>query len=60
MINSLTENDCPVLLIGDRGIGKTSLINDRLKTTCGGDIGDVFYITINCNRFNSNKLFFFF
>lgn len=48
----MTENDRPVVLIGERGIGKSSLINDRLKTTCGGDISDVFYISINCNRFD--------
>ncbi len=47
----MTENDHPVLLIGDRGVGKSSLISDRLKATCGGDISDVFYITINCNTF---------
>jgi len=52
----MTENDHPVLLIGERGVGKSSLISDRLKATCGGDISDVFYITINCNAFVS--LFF--
>jgi hypothetical protein len=51
----MTESDHPVLLIGDRGVGKSSLISDRLKATCGGDISDVFYITINCNAF----VFFF-
>ena len=49
IVSSLIENDRPVLLIGERGIGKSSLISDRLKSTCGGDISDVFYITINCN-----------
>lgn len=48
----MRENDRPVLLlIGERGTGKSSLINDRLKTTCGGDIRDVFHISINSNRF---------
>lgn len=49
----MTESDRPVLLIGERGVGKSALINDRLKATCGGDISDVFYITINCNTFVS-------
>ncbi|CAF4014418.1 unnamed protein product, partial [Rotaria sordida] len=49
LINSMSENDHPVLLIGEQGVGKSALINDRLKATCGGDISDVFYITINCN-----------
>ncbi|UJR11505.1 hypothetical protein I4U23_015686 [Adineta vaga] len=49
LVSSMTENDHPVLLIGDRGVGKSALINDRLKATCGGDISDDFYITINCN-----------
>jgi hypothetical protein len=47
----MTESNHPVLLIGDRGVGKSALINDRLKATCGGDISDDFYITINCNSF---------
>lgn len=58
-MNSISENDRAVLLVGEQGIGKSSLINDRLKTTCGGDISDVFYISINCNRslslFESSK-----
>ncbi|CAF3502703.1 unnamed protein product [Rotaria socialis] len=49
LISSMSDNDHPVLLIGERGVGKTSLISDRLKATCGGDISDVFYVTINCN-----------
>ena len=49
LVSSMIENDHPVLLIGQRGIGKSSLISDRLKATCGGDISDVFSITINCN-----------
>jgi hypothetical protein len=55
----MTENDHPVLLIGERGVGKSSLISDRLKATCGGDISDVFYITINCNAFVSSFFFEF-
>ncbi|CAF4740847.1 unnamed protein product, partial [Rotaria sp. Silwood2] len=49
LVSLMSENDHPVLLIGERGVGKSSLISDRLKATCGGDISDVFYITINCN-----------
>jgi predicted AAA+ superfamily ATPase len=47
----MTENDHSVLLIGERGVGKSSLISDRLKITCDDDISDVFYITVNCNSF---------
>ncbi|CAF1148393.1 unnamed protein product [Adineta ricciae] len=49
LVSSMTEDDHPVLLIGDRGVGKSALVNDRLKATCGGDISDDFYITVNCN-----------
>ncbi|CAF0810777.1 unnamed protein product, partial [Didymodactylos carnosus] len=49
LVSSLTESERPVMVVGETGVGRTSLVSDRLKATCGGDISDVFYITVNCN-----------
>ena len=43
------------MIVGETGCGKTSLVLDKLKTSCSGDLSDLFYITINTNRLNNKK-----
>ena len=58
MIDVMMNQDESVMIAGETGCGKTSLITDKLKTSCSGDLTELFYITINTNRLtNSTYLY---
>ena len=42
-----------IMIVGESGCGKTSLISDKLKT-CTGDLSELFSITINTNRLTTS------
>lgn len=44
----------PVLLVGEEGSGKTSILRHRLKQH-GGDIGEVLSLTVYCNKFTTGR-----
>ncbi len=50
MLDVMMNLDESFMIAGETGCGKTSLISDKLKTSCSGDLTDVFYMTINTNR----------
>jgi ABC-type molybdenum transport system ATPase subunit/photorepair protein PhrA len=50
MLDIMMNLDESFLIVGEGGCGKTSLVLDKLKTSCSGDLSDLFYITINTNR----------
>lgn len=37
----LADLSLPVLLAGPRGCGKTSLVQDRIRTVCSGEVAEV-------------------
>jgi hypothetical protein len=55
MLDIMINIDESFLICGETGCGKTSLILDKLKTSCSGDLTDVFYITINCNKLTTSN-----
>ena len=58
MLDVMMNLDESFMIAGETGCGKTSLISDKLKTSCSGDLTDLFYMTINTNRLtNSTYLF---
>ena len=50
LLDTVMNSDESIMIVGDSGNGKTSLIQDKLRASCSGDITEVFYITINANR----------
>ena len=59
MLDVMMNLDESFMIAGETACGKTSLINDKLKTSCSGDLTDVFYMTINTNRFISILLYIY-
>ncbi len=58
MIDIMMNLDESIMIAGESGCGKTSLISDKLKASCSGDLTELFYITINTNRLtNSTYLY---
>lgn len=47
----LTEYGKPVILVGENGCGKSSIINDRIRTVCSGEVAEVLSLSIPANRF---------
>jgi putative ribosome biogenesis GTPase RsgA len=41
----------PVILVGENGCGKTSIINDRIRTVCSGEVAEVLSLSIPANRY---------
>lgn len=54
MLDVMMNLDESFLIVGETGTGKTSLISDKLKTSCSGDLTEIFYITINANRLTNS------
>ena len=50
LLDIIMNTDESVMIVGETGNGKTSLIQDKLRASCSGDITEVFYITVNTNR----------
>ena len=55
LLDTIMNSDESIMIVGETGNGKTSLIQDKLRASCSGDITEVFYITINANRLNRLK-----
>jgi hypothetical protein len=51
LIGVLTEYGKPVILVGENGCGKTSIINDRIRTVCSGEVAEVLSLSIPANRY---------
>lgn len=54
MLDTMMNLDESFMIVGESGTGKTSLISDKLKTSCSGDLTELFYITINSNRLTNS------
>lgn len=50
LIDITMSADESILIVGQSGCGKTSLIEDKLRASCSGDINELFYITVKMNR----------
>lgn len=50
MLDVMMNLDESFMMVGESGCGKTSLISDKLRASCSGDLTELFYITINANR----------
>ena len=58
MLDVMMNLDESFMIAGETGCGKTSLISDKLKTSCSGDLTDLFYMTINTNRLTKSTYLF--
>ena len=58
MLDVMMNLDESFLIAGETGCGKTSVVTDKLKSSCSGDLNEVFYITINTNRLTSSSYLF--
>ncbi|XP_015758877.1 PREDICTED: dynein beta chain, ciliary-like [Acropora digitifera] len=54
LVGLLSDGGKPVLLVGEAGCGKTSILRHRLSQH-GGDIGEVLSLTVFCNKFTTSK-----
>lgn len=54
LVGLLCDGGKPVLLVGEAGCGKTSILRHRLKQH-GGDIGEVLSLTVFCNKFTTSR-----
>ena len=50
LIGVLTDYGKPVILVGENGCGKSSIINDRIRTVCSGEVAEVLSLSIPANR----------
>lgn len=55
MVDMMMNLDESLMIAGETGCGKTSLVTDKLKTSCSGDLTELFYITINTNRLTNRS-----
>ncbi|XP_052060514.1 uncharacterized protein LOC127700861 isoform X4 [Mytilus californianus] len=58
LIGVLTEYGKPVILVGENGCGKSSIINDRIRTVCSGEVAEVLSLSIPANRFTNARLLY--
>ncbi|CAH1797693.1 unnamed protein product [Owenia fusiformis] len=56
MMGILSDAGKPVMLVGPNGCGKTSIVTDRIRTVCSGEVAEVLALTITTNRFTNAKL----
>lgn len=54
LVGLLSDGGKPVLLVGEAGCGKTSILRHRLKQH-SGDIGEVLSLTVFCNKFTTSR-----
>ncbi|XP_066025345.1 uncharacterized protein [Pocillopora verrucosa] len=54
LVGLLSDGGKPVLLVGEAGCGKTSILRHRIKQH-GGDIGEVLSLTVFCNKFTTSR-----
>ena len=52
----LSDYGHPVMLVGEDGCGKTSLVSDRIRTVCSGEVAEVLALVINTNRYAAPAL----
>ncbi len=38
------------MLVGESGCGKTSIVNERIRSVCSGEVAEVLGLTVNANR----------
>jgi hypothetical protein len=46
------------MIVGERGCGKSSIVIDRIKTVCSGEVAEVLALSINTNRFTTARLLY--
>lgn len=51
VLGLLSDQGRPVMLLGPDGCGKSSIINERIRTVCSGEVAEVLSLTIQANRF---------
>lgn len=49
LLNLFSDASKSVLLFGPNGSGKTSIVNERIRTACSGEVAELSSLTINCN-----------
>ncbi|KAK6172547.1 hypothetical protein SNE40_016179 [Patella caerulea] len=56
IVGLLTDAGRPVMLVGENGCGKTSIVNERIRTVCSGEVAEVLSLTLYANTFTNAKL----
>jgi ATP-dependent Clp protease ATP-binding subunit ClpA len=50
VLSMLSDLGRPVMLVGPDGCGKTSIVNERIRTVCSGEVAEVLALTIQANK----------
>lgn len=50
LLGLLTDAGKSVMLVGEDGCGKTSIISERIRTVCSGEVAEVLSLNITANR----------
>ncbi|XP_071095883.1 uncharacterized protein [Haliotis cracherodii] len=58
LLGLLSDAGKPVMLVGENGCGKTSIINERIRTVCSGEVAEVLSLTVYANRFMNARLLY--
>ncbi|XP_064650622.1 uncharacterized protein LOC135502065 isoform X3 [Lineus longissimus] len=58
LLGLLSDYCKPVMIVGERGCGKSSIVIDRIKTVCSGEVAEVLALSINTNRFTTARLLY--
>ena len=50
LLGLLTDYGKHVMFIGDDGVGKSTIMHERVRQVCSGEVAEVLKLTIQTNR----------
>ena len=56
LLGILTDYGKHVMFIGDDGVGKSTIMHERIRQVCSGEVAEVLKLTIQTNRFMINRV----
>ncbi|XP_043910785.1 dynein beta chain, flagellar outer arm-like [Protopterus annectens] len=55
-LSLLSDASCPVLLVGEAGCGKSSVMREHISTLCSGDVAENLQLKVTVNRSTSAEM----
>ena len=53
VLGLLSDSGYPVMLVGENGCGKTSIVAERVRNVCSGEVAEVLSLQLQANRYDA-------